>query len=116
MEADAYKVYYGHDDLYDELEEVLGDDTLVPGLRRYITDYPITVTVQAGGEHLAQYRYYHSVSDDSFNGEGDITLMDGVLGVFSTKMTITKRLRLGGSTVPELMYQTKWGFRVMGGN
>ena len=114
MEADAYKVYYNHNVLFEELEEVLGDDTLVPGLRRYLTDFPITVTVQAGGERLAQYRYYHSV--EAFNGEGDITLMDGAYGVFSSKMTQTKRLRLGGTTLPELMYQTKWGFRMMGGN
>ena len=28
-----------------------------------IIDRPITVTVQAGGEHLARYRYYHEMSD-----------------------------------------------------
>ncbi len=102
--------------LYDELEKVFGNDTLTPGLRRYITDFPITVTVQAGGDHLARYRYYHSVSNDSFNGEGDIPVMDGAYGVFSSKMTKTKGLRLGGTTVSELMYQTKWGIRVMGGS
>ena len=48
---DAYVVYYRPDDLYEELEKALGNDTMVPGLRRYITDNPIVVTVQAGGKN-----------------------------------------------------------------
>lgn len=116
MENGVYVVRYRHDCLYDELEKVLGDDTLVPGLRRYIIDRPITVTVQAGGEHLARYRYYHEMSNGSFLDDGNFTMMDGAYGVFSSKMTRSRTLRLGGTTVPELTEKTKWGFKYIGGS
>lgn len=114
MDNDVFVVRYRHDCLYDELEKALGDDTLVPGLRRYITDRPITVTVQAGGEHLALYRYYHELSHGSFFDDGSYSVIDGAYGVFSSKMTKTKTLRLGGTTVPELTEKTKWGFKYIG--
>ena len=115
MDGDAFVVHYRHDYLYDELEKALGDDTLVPGLRRYITDRPITVTVQAGGEHLARYRYYHSMTNGSSFGDGNYFVIEGAYGVFSSKMTKTKKMRLGGTTVPELTEKTKWGFKYIGG-
>lgn len=114
MDEGACKVRYRHADLYDVLENSLGDDTLVPGLKRFVTDYPITVTIQAGGEHLAQYRYYYNLG--VFNAEGDFSVIDGASGVFSSKMTITKRLRLGGTTIPDLVRNTNWGFVFIGGD
>lgn len=116
MHNDAFVVYYHPKDLYSTLEELLGDDTLVPGLRRYIIDDPIQVTVSAGGPNLTEYIYYLDVNSNTFNDDNTISHIDGGYGVFSSRMTTTRTMRLGGTTVPELTEKTKWGFKYIGGH
>lgn len=83
---------------------------------RIFTDNPIVVTVQAGGENLAKYRYFNSINDNALNAGASFTILDGAYGVFSSKMTKTKVMKLGGTTVPELCDSTNWGFKYIGGH
>ena len=106
----SYRPY----DLYVELRDFLGDDTLVPGLRRYITDDPVQVTVVAGGQDLFNYVYSYELNSQNMTDDNLFTNINGGYGVFSSKMKTTKIMRLGGTTIPELM-QTKWGFKYIGG-
>ena len=108
--AVSYRPY----DLYVELRDFLGDDTLVPGLRRFITDDPIEVRVVAGGQDLCDYVYSIELHNQNMSDENIFTNIDGGYGVFSSRMTTTKILKLAGTTVPELM-ETKWGFKYIGG-
>lgn len=114
MHNDAYVVTYHPYDLYFNLDKYLGDDTLVPGLRRYLDDEPIKVTVTAGDRNLEEYIYYYQMSSDP-TGENINTHLNGAFGVFSTTKTVERNMRLGGTTVPELM-ETKWGFKYVGGH
>ena len=98
------------------LQNFLGDDTLVPGLRRYIVDDPIRVTVTAGGENLSEYMYLNELNGASLTDENINTHINGGYGVFDSRMTTTRTLRLGGTTVPELVENTKWGFKFIGGH
>lgn len=116
MNQDAFVVNYHPTDLYTSLQNFLGDDTLVPGLRRYIVDDPIRVTVTAGGENLSEYMYLNELNGASLTDENINTHINGGYGVFDSRMTATRALRLGGTTVPELVENTKWGFKFIGGH
>lgn len=112
----AYVIKYHRNDLYEALGNFIGDDTLVPGLRRYLTDYPIEVTITAGGQNLSQYLIYNGTEYTSMNPGNSYSGIDGGYGVFSSKSTRTQKMRLGGTTVPELVNDTKWGFKYIGGD
>lgn len=114
MHDGVLAVPYRPYDLYVELRDFLGDDTLVPGLRRFITDDPIEVRVVAGGQSLCDYIYSIDLHNQNMSDENIFTNIDGGYGVFTSRMTTTKIMKLAGSTVPELM-ETKWGFKYIGG-
>lgn len=114
MHNDAFAVTYYPADLYRELDKCLGNDTLVPGLRRYLDDEPVHVTVTAGDRNLEEYVYFHSMGN-SQNAENLTTNIIGGYGVFSTIKTVERGMRLGGTTVPELI-DSKWGFKYVGGH
>ena len=116
MTSDAFVVTYHSSDLYTSLKDFLGDDTIVPGLRRYIVDDPIRVTVTAGGENLSEYMYLNELNSNTISDDNILTHINGGYGVFSSKMTATRTMRLGGTTVPELVENTKWGFKYIGGH
>ena len=116
MNGDAYELSYRASDLYVGLKNYLGDDTLVPGLRRYIIDDPISVTVTAGGEDLSEYIYLNELNSNTISDENIHTHINGGFGVFDSKMTVSRTLRLGGTTVPELVENTNWGFKYIGGH
>ena len=116
MTNDAFVVTYHPSDLYTSLKDFLGDDTIVPGLRRYIVDDPIQVTVTAGGESLSEYMYLNELNSNTISDDNILTHINGGYGVFSSKMTATRTMRLGGTTVPELVENTKWGFKYIGGH
>lgn len=116
MNSDAFVLTYRTSDLYVGLKNFLGDDTLVPGLRRFIIDDPIRITVTAGGPHLSEYVYLNELNSGTINDDNIVTHIDGGYGVFSSRMVTSRTMRLGGTTVPELVEKTKWGFKYMGGH
>lgn len=116
MHGDAFVITYFPYDIYKELDDYIGNDTLVPGLRRYLDDDPIRVTVTAGDRNLEEYIYFHNMNSGLPTGENNITNVKGGYGVVSTRLTIDRVMRLGGTTVPELVYETKWGFKYIGGH
>ena len=84
-------------------------------MKRYIDDYPIEVTIAAGGEKLRQYIYENDPSNGFVGGDNEFTLIDDGYGVFSSRTTIKRYVRLGGETVPDLVKERKWGFKFIGG-
>lgn len=112
---DCYVFRYYPEAFYRELKEFIGGDTAIAGLKRYITDYPIELTMRACGKKLQQYIHYNDPSNLVTPGDLEFSLIDGGYGVFSSRMTRKTMLRLGGSTVPELLEMTNWGFVFIGG-
>ena len=115
MDGEAYILSYRPETFYERLEEFIGGDTNVIGLKRYIEDYPVEVTIAAGGEKLRQYIYENDPSNGFVGGDNEFTLIDDGYGVFSSRMTIKRYVRLGGETVPDLVKERKWGFKFIGG-
>ena len=112
---DDYILYYYPADFYGALEDFIGGDTAVPGLKRFLSDYPATITITAGGGSLREYLYYLNMVNQANPNDTDFTTIPGAKGVFSSIMTKTQRMRLGDTTVPDLIAEEKWGFAFMGG-
>lgn len=108
--------YYRPENFYKVLEDFIGGDTAILGLKRYITDYPATITITAGGDNLQRYLYYNDIVSQSSLNEQDFSVIDGAVGFFSSTMTRTSAMRLAGTTLPELIAEEKWGFVFMGGS
>ena len=112
----CYYFTYRPETFYAILREFIGGDTLLDGgLKRYITDYPVEVCITAGGEKLRQYVYNNNTDLGFSQGDTELTLVDGGYGVFSSRMTVRRKVRLAGETVPELMAMRGWGFKFIGG-
>lgn len=114
-EGDDYVFYYRPEYFYGALIEFIGGDTAVPGLKRYITDYPVTLTMTAGGENLLQYLYFVNVVDPNAINDLGFSTIEGARGCFSSKMSRSDLLMLASTTLPELIEDEKWGFDFMGG-
>ncbi|MBQ6770280.1 MAG: hypothetical protein IJP44_04795 [Bacteroidales bacterium] len=115
-EDGSYVFNYRPETFYSVLREFLGDDTLTDGVVRFIGDYPIELVISACGKNLRQYIYFNDPANSVNPGDPDFSLINGGLGVLSSRMTLCRKLRLGGETVPELMENRYWGFRFMGGD
>ena len=114
-DGDCYVFSYFPETFYAQLKEFLGADTAVGGLTRFIGDYPVEITIAAGGEKLRQYVYNNDVSNGFIPGDNEFSLIYGGYGVFSSRMTARQNVRLGGETVPELVDHINWGFKFIGG-
>ena len=115
MEGDCYVFYYRPESFYEKLGDFIGGDTAIVGLQRFITDYPVEITIAAGGEELQQYIYNNNPSNGFVAGDNEFSLIDGGYGVFSSRMVTRGKARLAGSTVPELVAKPNWGFKFIGG-
>ena len=113
-DGDCYVFSYFPETFYAQLKEFLGADTAVGGLTRFIGDYPVEITIAAGGEKLRQYVYNNDVSNGFIPGDNEFSLIDGGYGVFSSRMTARQNVRLGGETVTELVDHINWGFKFIG--
>ena len=115
MDGTSYVFFYRPETFYEKLSEFIGGDTNVVGLKRYIDDYPVEVTISAGGEKLRRYIYENDPTNGFVGGDNEFALIDNGYGVFSSRMTIRRNVRLGGETVPDLVRERKWGFKFIGG-
>jgi hypothetical protein len=110
-----YVITYKPETFYEILTNFLGGDTAIAGLHRFISDYPVEITVTAGGHNLQQYIYFNAPENMVTPGDNEFTLIDGGYGVFSSRMTTKRKVRLAGTTVPDLLAKTNWGFKYIGG-
>lgn len=115
MEGNYYVFYYKPETFYEMVRDFIGADTAIAGLKRYITDYPMEITIAAGGEKLRQYVYNNSTANGFLPGDNEFSLIDGGYGVFSSRMIAKRKVRLGGTTVPDLLARRYWGFKFIGG-
>jgi len=116
MVDNYYRVTYRPERFYEQLVDFLGADTAVAGLKRFIGDYPVEIIVSAAGEELTRYLEWSSLGNYGTMGGNDFTLIDGGTGVFSSRMTARSRVRMAGTTVPDLVAHRNWGFKFTGGD
>jgi hypothetical protein len=114
-DGDAYYFLYRPETFYAMLRDFVGDDTTLVDVQRYITDYPAEVTIVAGGEKLRQYVYNNNTEVGFMQGDNEFSLIDGGYGVFSSRMTVSHKVRLAGETVPDLVAMSHWRFKFIGG-
>lgn len=114
MDHGCYVFLYRAESLYAVLEEFIGNDT-AQGVQRILNDYPAEVIITAGGEKLTQYIHMGSTMNVPGQGESDFSYVNGGAGVFSSRITIKRKIRLAGETVPELVEMPNWGFIYVGG-
>lgn len=111
----SYAFSYRPETFYEQLAAFIGGDTVDDGLKRYISDYPIEATVTACGEELWRYQYINDAAAGFNMGYDEYGLIEGGMGVFSSRITAKHKLRLAGETVPELVARPHWGFKFIGG-
>ena len=114
LDDNCYVFYYRPEVFYSVLEQFIGDDT-AQGIQRFIVDYPAEVIITAGGNKLTQYIHMSESLVVPGQGEGDLSFVDGGAGVFSSKITLRRKMRLAGETVPDLLEEPHWGFVFTGG-
>lgn len=115
MEDDAYFFTYRPGAFWIALREHLADDSLTEGVVRLIGDYPVELSITACGKKLRQYLYFNNPINGIAPGDPEFSLINGAYGVFSSRMTLRRKVRLGGETVPELIANKYYGFKFMGG-
>ena len=115
MEYDCYVFRYRPEHFYETLEDFIGADTSIVGLKRYLGDYPVEVIITAGGKELRQYVHANDPSWGFHPGNNEMTLIHGGYGVFSSRMTSRQGVRLAGETLPDLLRDPRWGFVFIGG-
>ena len=111
----SYVFKYYPSAFYEKLDEFIGSDTAIVGLKRYINDYPVEVIIVAGGEKLWHYIYTNNGGAGFVPGDASFSLIDDGYGVFSSRITSRRLVRLGGETVPDLLAMKKYGFVFCGG-
>ena len=112
---DYYQIFYRPEKFYEQLKDFLGADTAIAGLSRFIGDYPVEIIIDAAGPELTHYIEWSSIGNYGTQGGNDFTLIDGGVGLFSSRMTTSRKVRLAGTTVPDLLDHRNWGFKFSGG-
>lgn len=110
-----YQVNYAWGTFYMNLREFLGADTVAPGVKRFIGDWPITFYICAGGREMEDYLVINGVTGGEVQTQLDYSPIEGGVGLFSSRCYRTQRARLAGTTVPELI-DLNWGFKFSGGD
>ena len=111
---DCYYLEYSENWLFYALESAIGADTVIdanhPNVVRYIDDF--VVSISAGGQELY---YYYVANQAQLNSPismiSTYTNINGGCGLFSSRTTISKSVRLSASTKRDLFSVTAWGFR-----
>lgn len=110
-----YYLNYNWGTFYANLREFLGADTIPSvGVKRYISDWLVTFHVCAGGLEMLEYNIVNGALGSDMQGCLDYSLIDGGIGLFSSRCFRKQRARLAGNTVPELV-DKGWGFKFIGG-
>jgi hypothetical protein len=111
---DCYFLECSKNWLFVALRNAIGADTVVnanhPNVVRYIDDF--VVSISAGGHELY---YYYAATQAQLNSPISLvstyTNIDGGSGLFSSRITISKTLKISASTKRDLFSVVSWGFK-----
>ncbi|MBR4392178.1 MAG: DUF4249 family protein [Bacteroidales bacterium] len=112
---DMYNFKYRPENFWYHLEEFIGGDTCIQGLTRMLSDQAALVIITAGSRTLQDYMLYSNVVSQEHPSDYAFSNIEGAIGVFASKMTRSQHVGLGGTTMPRLIADPRWGFKFSGG-
>ena len=115
MVHDMYNFKYRPENFWYHLEEFIGGDTCIQGLTRMLSDQAALVIITAGSRTLQDYMLYSNVVSQEHPSDYAFSNIEGAIGVFASKMTRSQHVGLGGTTMPRLIADPRWGFKFSGG-
>ncbi len=101
-----YAMRYKENSLFSYLRNAIGSDTM--NATRYMGNFYITLT--AGGNELYNYIEVNSPSGSISQNIPDYTNINGGYGIFSSRITINKEVKLSAATKLKLKKMSGWGF------
>ena len=98
--------------LFNLLEDAIGGDTInvVRHLGYYLGDYPLELSLAAGGDELYNYIQINTNSGGFSQTIPDYTNVNGGYGVFSSRINLLKDASISSNTQVDL-FGKPWGFR-----
>lgn len=112
-ENGVFSVQFNPSMFFDNLANMLGADTLNNNVERLISEPSIEVSIAAGGDELYNFITVNGPSSSIVQTLPEYTNVQGGFGVLSSRVMLTKRMRMAGSTIPELIAHENWHFRQM---
>lgn len=110
-ENGTYSVPFKASLFFYNLATMLGADTLNNNVERLIYEPSLEVNVAAGGDELYNFITVNGPSSSIVQNLPEYTNVSGGYGVLSSRYNLSKRMRLSGNTIPELISHDNWHFR-----
>ena len=108
----GYFFYYSENIFFNALANAIGSDTLWneahPNVTRYIDDFDVSISA-VGREFYESYEINQAMNNGIMTSFSGYTNIDGGYGLFSSCITIEKKLNLSRNTLLDL-YRQPWGF------
>ena len=106
-----YSLSYPNASFYDKLKRSMGADTLNSNVERLVFEPSLTIKISAGGVELYNFISVNGPSSSIVQSIPEYSNVNGGYGVFSSRTTIQKDVRLSAQTFTELMRHENWRFR-----
>lgn len=112
--GNLYSLEYPMNWLFDALEKAIGGDTIVnpnnPNVTRYIDDFVITIS--AGGD---EFNIYYQANQTQMQNPTSLVYVyndiEGGYGLFSSRTTLQKVVKISANTERDLFGMFSWGFK-----
>lgn len=109
-ENDQYSLTYHPNIFYSALAEEIGADSLL-NVDRVVFEPSLRVKISAGGDELYNFISVNGPSASIVQIVPEYTNVNGGYGVFSSRTTIEKKVKLSSQTFVELCNHENWHFR-----
>lgn len=107
----TYKISYLTSMFFYNLASFLGDDTL-KNVERLIYEPSMEVSIAAGGDELYNFITVNGPSSSIVQTLPEYTnVTGGGYGILSSRYMLSKRMKLGGNTIPQLKAREYWHFK-----
>lgn len=106
-----YVLSYPNASFYDKLSRSIGADSLNPNVERLVFEPCLTINISAGGVELYNFISVNGPSSSIVQTIPEYSNVNGGYGVFSSRTTIHKDVRLSAQTFTELLRHENWRFR-----
>lgn len=110
-ENGLYSVSFKASLFFYNLASFLGNDTLNNNIERLIYEPSLEVAIAAGGDELYNFITVNGPSNSIVQTLPEYTNVKGGYGVLSSRIMLTKNMRLSGNTIPELKARENWHFK-----
>ena len=110
MNQNKYRIPYNSSDFFYKISKAIDTTDNIIVERLFFKD-PITITVASCGIELYNFITINGPSTSISQTIPDYTNVNGGYGVFSSRTMVSKAVKLGGQTIPELEKRENWRFR-----